>query len=200
MGRPVEIETNQRYGMLIIVERSEPNNHIKHKRPYWLCRCDCGNTKIVSGQFLKKSRNPSCGCSAHLVTKNRKYSNPQDVTINSVLSNYKSKATRRKLQWELSREEFKELVMANCYFCKTPPFKNKNVYKARHSERHRASKEWSNAATIKLNGIDRLDNSKGYTPQNCVPCCEICNKAKRDLTLEEFTSWIQKLINVYQGV
>jgi hypothetical protein len=33
-------------------------------------------------------------------------------------------------------------------------------------------------------GIDRLDNSKGYTLDNCVPCCEVCNKIKGSVTME----------------
>lgn len=30
----------------------------------------------------------------------------------------------------------------------------------------------------KLNGVDRMDNAKGYVPGNCVPCCGPCNKMK----------------------
>lgn len=36
----------------------------------------------------------------------------------------------------------------------------------------------------------RLDNTLGYTLGNCVPCCTVCNYAKRDMTEEEFYSWI----------
>ena len=38
----------------------------------------------------------------------------------------------------------------------------------------------------KLNGIDRQDNSIGYTIENCVPCCQTCNFAKRRMPREEF--------------
>lgn len=35
-------------------------------------------------------------------------------------------------------------------------------------------------------GLDRLDNSKGHSQNNCVPCCWECNTAKMDnFTLEE---------------
>jgi 5-methylcytosine-specific restriction endonuclease McrA len=37
-----------------------------------------------------------------------------------------------------------------------------------------------------VQGIDRVDNSIGYTPDNCVPCCTQCNRIKLDhLTYEE---------------
>lgn len=36
-------------------------------------------------------------------------------------------------------------------------------------------------------GVDRIDNSKGHTPDNCVPCCEKCNKTRSDrYSFEEF--------------
>ena len=36
------------------------------------------------------------------------------------------------------------------------------------------------------NGIDRVDNIKGYDLDNCVTCCSLCNWMKRDLTIKEF--------------
>lgn len=45
-----------------------------------------------------------------------------------------------------------------------------------------------------INGIDRVDSSIGYTIQNSVPCCKICNYAKHNLTLEEFTLWLDRLV------
>jgi hypothetical protein len=41
-----------------------------------------------------------------------------------------------------------------------------------------------------FNGIDRVDNSKGYILGNCVPCCSWCNRAKADGTLAKFMDWI----------
>lgn len=38
---------------------------------------------------------------------------------------------------------------------------------------------WSQAS------IDRVDNSKGYTPENCVLCCLKLNEMKSDSTLAE---------------
>lgn len=32
------------------------------RRALWLCRCDCGNSKIVSGKDLKRGHTKSCGC------------------------------------------------------------------------------------------------------------------------------------------
>jgi hypothetical protein len=32
---------------------------------------------------------------------------------------------------------------------------------------------------LKRNGIDRVDNSRGYHTDNCVSCCIACNREKR---------------------
>lgn len=44
-------------------------------------------------------------------------------------------------------------------------------------------------------GIDRLDNSKGYTKANSVPCCGKCNKAKSNMSEKEFKSLIEAIYN-----
>ncbi|WP_146203669.1 hypothetical protein [Azospirillum sp. TSO5] len=41
-----------------------------------------------------------------------------------------------------------------------------------------------------FNGIDRKDPLKGYTTENCVPCCFEINRAKSDMTIDEFTCLI----------
>jgi hypothetical protein len=35
---------------------------------------------------------------------------------------------------------------------------------------------------IEYNGIDRVDNEKGYLVENCVPCCFTCNSLKKSVT------------------
>ena len=40
-----------------------------------------------------------------------------------------------------------------------------------------------------------MDNSKGYSLDNIVPCCKICNRAKSDLTYKDFIEWIRRLKN-----
>jgi len=36
--------------------------------------------------------------------------------------------------------------------------------------------------------IDRIDSSKGYTPDNCVLCLYVVNRMKSDMPLDEFLS------------
>lgn len=57
MGQFVDI-TGNKYGRLTVIERAENQN----KKPMWLCKCDCGNTKIVRADSLKNGSTLSCGC------------------------------------------------------------------------------------------------------------------------------------------
>lgn len=53
--------TGQRFGRFVALEIAEPLNRTS-KRNYWLCKCDCGNEKIVSISDLTTGRTKSCGC------------------------------------------------------------------------------------------------------------------------------------------
>ena len=50
--------TGQRFGRLLVVEKSKS----KYGYVTWLCKCDCGNEKVVSGDMLRKGKTNSCGC------------------------------------------------------------------------------------------------------------------------------------------
>jgi len=58
MAKFIDI-TNQKYNNLIAIK---PMGKDKHRRMLWLCKCDCGNTRIVSGMELRNGRAKSCGC------------------------------------------------------------------------------------------------------------------------------------------
>ena len=44
-------------------------------------------------------------------------------------------------------------------------------------------------------GIDRVDNSLGYTLENSVSCCSKCNYMKKTLNVENFLLHIAKIYN-----
>ncbi len=66
----------------------------------------------------------------------------------------KRQVVAKGVSWQLSRAEFAELVMRPCHYCRL----------ANDVEAGR--------------GLDRLDNTKGYTPSNVVPCCSLCNMTR----------------------
>ena len=51
--------SGQRFGRLIALSEAERS---PLGRTQWLCRCDCGNVKVVASRHLKNGATKSCGC------------------------------------------------------------------------------------------------------------------------------------------
>jgi len=59
MGRNFIDLTGQIFGRLTIIEYI---GKTKYKQSLWLCRCNCGNEKVILGLNLNHGRVKSCGC------------------------------------------------------------------------------------------------------------------------------------------
>lgn len=62
--------SGQRFGKLVAIKVSETRNRNVLS---WDCICDCGNTKVVTGQELRRGQTNSCGCEQHK-------GKPKDIT------------------------------------------------------------------------------------------------------------------------
>ena len=49
----------RRFGQLTVIKFYGYNHR---RRLSWVCKCDCGTTKIVCGDDLKSGHTTSCGC------------------------------------------------------------------------------------------------------------------------------------------
>ena len=165
-------ETGNRFGRWIVLERG-PNAIPRGVK--WICKCDCGNIKAVLGRSLRGGVSKSCGC-LHKELESLPYGR---ASFNTLLRNYKRNARNRNLVWELSDKDFEALTNSNCYWCGSPPNKSSSN-----------SSGGKTNGSYKYNGIDRLNNNKGYLIENCVACCEKCNRAKFKMEPEEFSDWI----------
>lgn len=58
----------KRFGRLYVVSRADVD---KWGRPAFVCRCDCGNEVIVSGNSLNRGFTKSCGCLQRELISNR---------------------------------------------------------------------------------------------------------------------------------
>jgi len=92
----------------------------------------------------------------------------QQSTPQGKYVSYKSKAKQRNIPFELTLSDFQNLYQTLCEYC---------------------------GEKIETIGIDRVDNTLGYTLDNIKSCCNICNKIKRNFTLEQFNSHITKILN-----
>lgn len=176
-------EIDNRYDRLTVLQRQETD---KFGNALWLCQCDCGNTIITRGSHLRSGRTKSCGC-LHREILLKIHTKPLGVSaFNHALSIMKTTAQKRNLVWNLSDEQAKELMDANCYYCGAIPANG-------NSER---CHNIFNGVYL-YNGIDRIDNTQGYVKNNVVSCCKTCNYAKRDMPLGVFKAWVGDLLKYY---
>lgn len=167
-----EERIGEKFGRLTILS-VEP----KPKKPgtprYGECLCECGSIVNVGIAYVISGNTKSCGCFR------RKHHN---LAVMRAFSSYNSNAKVRGHPFHLNKDEFKTLIDGDCHYCGAEPF-NTLHYKG---------------DTYTSNGIDRVDNSKGYTIENSVSCCAICNQAKHTLPYETFIAWARR-INKWQS-
>lgn len=91
----IEDLTGKKFGRLTVIERDVKRDFEQYKNGkngvHWLCKCDCGNPKILSitGYQLKSGHTQSCGCyaSEQIIKRNKMYSTKQNLFIE--LDNHK---------------------------------------------------------------------------------------------------------------
>lgn len=160
------------------------------KRKKLLCRCVCGIEKVFRyDSFVCKNeidRAKSCGCK-HTYRNNfnaQKRRKPESV-YRYIYEQYQSGAKTRNINFNLTKEEYIEIVKKECFYCGDPapikqPHRGKNRYVG---------------VPVPYNGIDRIDSMRGYEKENCVPCCTKCNYMKSDMNVSSFMEHILKIAN-----
>ena len=142
--------TGLRFGRLTVVGLEETNT----RKTYWLCRCDCGNFKKARSDSLQAGKIQSCGC----------LKKEQDAVNLSVGHKHLMSHTGIYDIWQGMKRR--------CYDIHNPRYHNyggrgificddwKNDFSAFY--------EWSVNNGYQENlTIDRIDNNKGYSPDNC---------------------------------
>ncbi len=154
------------------------------KQRWWNCKCDCGGFKEILEQSLKRKQTQSCGCLHKVFLKSGATSRRllKGQAFNCLYSRYMGSAKHRKLIFNLTKEEFRNFTIQNCYYCNIPP---STFYK-----------KWINKLTGDFdtyiyNGVDRINNKIGYIITNCVSCCSICNMMKLENSKKDFLSKIK---------
>lgn len=171
-------ETGKRYKRLIVLERA---GSTKSGTALWRCKCDCGNETITRGEKLRNGSTTSCGC--RQVTTNCL---PFGVAaLRRVFRHIKRNAKKHGYQWKLSDEDIKQLIDSPCHYCGV--------------ESSNISRGIGNNGDYHYNGIDRVDNQRGYLPDNVVACCWECNQAKGAKSYHDFIEWIRRIANHIGG-
>lgn len=82
----------------------------------------------------------------------------------ALFARYKHDAFRKQREFDLSLEYFWWLISEPCSYCNG------------------------------LGGaVDRIDSLKGYSQDNCVPCCKYCNRMKMDMDRSKFLAHVSRI-------
>lgn len=141
----------QRFGRLVAREPVAKN---QQGRVLWLCDCDCGLDAVVSSDCLVKGTTLSCGClnhENHILRPNR--------TTHG--------------QWGTRLYRIWKKMKSRCHNPNDPDYQKyygsrgitvcaewRNSFQAFH--------DWAiGAGYADTLSLDRIDNDKGYSPENC---------------------------------
>ena len=145
--------TGQRFGRLVVIERV---GSTAKREATWKCLCDCGRTTISPGYNLRSGNTKSCGClnsdesakrsTTHSMSRSRLYGVWSGMKFRCCCSSgpryhqYGGRGITICTEWLNDFQAFYDWAMANGY--------DENAPKGKCT-------------------IDRIDNDKGYSPDNC---------------------------------
>jgi len=174
--------TGEVHGRLTVIEQAE--DYVKPKgqqRAKLRCRCSCAAQTIVEvvAMHLTDGNTTSCGCYQREVTS----IDEGQVAIRAIERNYRGSARKRKLEYILPHDVFLSLIRGRCLWCNSI---GSNKFRRSSGNTSEARKD---ATARDYQGIDRLHNHIGYTPDNCVSCCMVCNLGKHKMPLTAWMDW-----------
>jgi hypothetical protein len=187
---------SNKYGKLTILSIEKSKNGRRQVNTI----CDCGATKTLALKDIIRGGTKSCGClKRELLKETNKILGHScrlaagEMGFKHVLKSYKRQAMEFDREFLLTDEQFRVLTKGNCYYCDCKPAKIRKIYAKTNTEQGNKHGEYV------YNGVDRVDNAKGYTLENCVSCCRRCNYLKSNLDLKVFIKHLQKIVKNMKG-
>lgn len=168
----------KKFGHITILKRYfNPLISSKHKYSYWLCKCDCGNKKVIRLHNLKNGECKSCGCMR--LTGHQKING-------TYFGNIKSGARNRNLSFNITiKDAWNQFIKQN-QLCALSG--EKIILEDKYSNHLRQTAS-----------LDRRDSNKGYELDNIQWVHKDLNKMKMNMDEKDFLEWINKIYKFKQS-
>jgi hypothetical protein len=153
-------------------EKWKEENHDKISK-YWM---DYRGRKMekFGDSYWEKNAEQAKNLRANNLDKVKEINKKKRENINYSYVTYINDSINKNLIFELTKEEFLEIVKKPCFYCNTIQDKG-------------------------FNGIDKKICNNGYIMDNIVSCCKMCNVMKGTLTPEIFFRRIEHILT-YQDI
>lgn len=179
MAKPITIIKGQRFNKLTALESAGKRERQWGTLYLWKFQCDCGNTVIKSVSEVSRGVIKSCGCLlGKRISVKRSASGGfmAGVETHQPLS---FNIWKHRYQNGCTYEDFLILSQRPCHYCGI------TQSCVRYDKRSKESYSY--------NGLDRIDPDGDHSINNVITCCKLCNRAKSDLTYQEFLDWIKRV-------
>lgn len=138
--------TGQKFGRLTALRRS----HMANNKWYWVCRCECGVERAFAGDQVRNGHTKSCGCYRRDVSRQIKTIHGRKNTSEYIAWVGIVQRCTNPLNHAWPRYGGRGITMCETW---------RNSFEAFFQDMGpRPSVDYS---------IDRIDNDKGYSPDNC---------------------------------
>lgn len=170
--------TGIKFGKLTVISLLDER---KNNNRYWVCKCECGNTKEMRASHLLKGYSKSCGCNWHNKNKhNYNWKGYEDIPLD-FFSKIKRGAESRKLEFNITIEYLWDLFIKQNKKC---ALSGMDLF---FSET-RKNKDKSRTVSV-----DRIDSSNGYIEGNIQWVHKTINIMKNSLSDEGFIEFCRKV-------
>lgn len=153
MSREYDDLTGMQFGRWTVLSEDEPVFYGRTRVRYWLCRCECGTVRRVKEESLKRGKSSSCGCyHSDVMRGSGKWKTTHGQTYTRLYRIYRHMINRCTNPNDIRYDKYGGRGISVCDEWST----FEEFYK------------WAVSAGYRDDlSIDRIDNNKGYYPDNC---------------------------------
>jgi hypothetical protein len=155
----------KKFGRLLVLKRAEND---KYGNAFWVCQCECGNVVRVKGQSLRRGHTKSCGC---LQREMASISGLKNHHLLRAFIPWNKGISIKRPQYYKQLKNMYYAMKQRCYNSHNAEFEHyggRGITICKEWQTFDEFYKWAIENNYKEElTIERVDNNKGYSPDNC---------------------------------